>query len=105
MRRDAWVEEIISENLSLSSPYQIRLIQGSHIVISQKLYDCHKALYYAKRRSKDRFCNSLFRKIYPHWYNRSGYTGDPQKVEITDVEIDYLLTVTNSHFKKAVDAS
>ncbi|WP_448671505.1 FAD-dependent oxidoreductase, partial [Escherichia coli] len=36
-----WVEEIISENLSLSSPYQIRLIQGSHIVVP-KLYDCHK---------------------------------------------------------------
>ncbi|MGM7374125.1 FAD-dependent oxidoreductase, partial [Acinetobacter baumannii] len=37
-----WVEEIISENLNLSSPYQIRLIQGSHIVVP-KLYDCHKA--------------------------------------------------------------
>ncbi|WP_164311274.1 FAD-dependent oxidoreductase, partial [Streptococcus pneumoniae] len=26
-----WVEEIISENLNLRSPYQVRLIQGSHI--------------------------------------------------------------------------
>ncbi|MNM50230.1 Aerobic glycerol-3-phosphate dehydrogenase [compost metagenome] len=28
------------------------------------------------------------------------YLDDPQKVEITEVEIDYLLAVTNSHFKK-----
>lgn len=94
-----WVEEIISENLQLKSPYQIRLIQGSHIVVP-KLYDCHKAFI---MQNEDR--RIVFAIPYLEQYTLIGttdqeYLDDPQKVEITDIEIDYLLTVTNSHFKK-----
>ena len=92
-------KKIISENLQLKSPYQIRLIQGSHIVVP-KLYDCHKAFI---MQNEDR--RIVFAIPYLEQYTLIGttdqeYIGDPQKVEITDVEIDYLLTVTNSHFKK-----
>ncbi|ENW00457.1 glycerol-3-phosphate dehydrogenase [Acinetobacter calcoaceticus] len=94
-----WVEEIISENLQLKSPYQIRLIQGSHIVVP-KLYDCHKAFI---MQNEDR--RIVFAIPYLEQYTLIGttdqeYLDDPQKVEITEVEIDYLLAVTNSHFKK-----
>ncbi|UGQ27072.1 glycerol-3-phosphate dehydrogenase [Acinetobacter calcoaceticus] len=94
-----WVEEIISENLQLKSPYQIRLIQGSHIVVP-KLYDCHKAFI---MQNEDR--RIVFAIPYLEHYTLIGttdqeYLDDPQKVEITEVEIDYLLAVTNSHFKK-----
>lgn len=94
-----WVEEIISENLQLKSPYQIRLIQGSHIVVP-KLYDCHKAFI---MQNEDR--RIVFAIPYLEQYTLIGttdheYLDDPQKVEVTEVEIDYLLAVTNSHFKK-----
>lgn len=94
-----WVEEIISENLQLKSPYQIRLIQGSHIVVPQ-LYDCHKAFI---MQNEDR--RIVFAIPYLEQYTLIGttdqeYLDDPQKVEITEVEIDYLLAVTNSHFIK-----
>jgi len=94
-----WVEEIISENLQLKSPYQVRLIQGSHIVVP-KLYDCHKAFI---MQNEDR--RIVFAIPYLEQYTLIGttdqeYLDDPQKVGITEVEIDYLLTVTNSHFKK-----
>jgi len=96
-----WVEEIISENLQLKSPYQIRLIQGSHIVVP-KLYDCHKAFI---MQNEDR--RIVFAIPYLEQYTLIGttdqeYLDDPQKVEITEVEIDYLLAVTNSHFKKQI---
>ncbi|MGE8599116.1 glycerol-3-phosphate dehydrogenase [Acinetobacter calcoaceticus] len=96
-----WVEEIISENLQLKSPYQIRLIQGSHIVVP-KLYDCHKAFI---MQNEDR--RIVFAIPYLEHYTLIGttdqeYLDDPQKVEITEVEIDYLLAVTNSHFKKQI---
>lgn len=96
-----WVEEIISENLQLKSPYQIRLIQGSHIVVP-KLYDCHKAFI---MQNEDR--RIVFAIPYLEQYTLIGttdqeYLDDPQKVEVTEVEIDYLLAVTNSYFKKQI---
>ncbi|ELW86170.1 TPA: glycerol-3-phosphate dehydrogenase [Acinetobacter nosocomialis] len=94
-----WVEEIISENLNLRSPYQVRLIQGSHIVVP-KLYDCHKAFIMQNEDRRIVFAIPYLEKYTLIGTTDQEYTGDPQKVEITDVEIDYLLTVTNSHFKK-----
>ncbi|NYB17299.1 MAG: glycerol-3-phosphate dehydrogenase, partial [Acinetobacter baumannii] len=88
-----------SKNISLSSPYQIRLIQGSHIVVP-KLYDCHKAFIMQNEDRRIVFAIPYLEKYTLIGTTDQEYTGDPQKVEITDVEIDYLLTVTNSHFKK-----
>ncbi|MCU4548974.1 glycerol-3-phosphate dehydrogenase [Acinetobacter pittii] len=94
-----WVEEIISENLKLKSPYRIRLIQGSHIIVP-KLYDCHKAFIMQNEDRRIVFAIPYLEKYTLIGTTDQEYTGDPQKVEITDAEIDYLLTVTNSHFKK-----
>ena len=95
-----WVEETISENLKLKSPYRIRLIQGSHIVVP-KLYDCHKAFIMQNEDRRIVFAIPYLEKYTLIGTTDQEYTGDPQKVEITDVEIDYLLTVTNSHFKSS----
>lgn len=94
-----WVEEIISENLELKSPYQVRLIQGSHIVVP-KLYDCHKAFIMQNEDRRIVFAIPYLEKYTLIGTTDQEYLDDPQKVEITEVEIDYLLTVTNSHFKK-----
>ncbi|MCU4526275.1 glycerol-3-phosphate dehydrogenase [Acinetobacter pittii] len=94
-----WVEEIISENLKLKSPYRIRLIQGSHIVVP-KLYDCHKAFIMQNEDRRIVFAIPYLEKYTLIGTTDQEYIGDPQKVEITEVEIDYLLTVANSHFKK-----
>ena len=94
-----WVEQVIREEMQLSSPYGVRLIQGSHIVVP-KLYDCHKAFI---MQNEDR--RIVFAIPYLEQYTLIGttdqeYHGDPQTVQITDQEIDYLLAVANAHFKK-----
>lgn len=94
-----WVAQFIKQDLELKSPYGIRLIQGSHIVVP-KLYEGDKAFI---MQNDDR--RIVFAIPYLEQYTMIGttdreYQGDPSKVQITQAEIDYLLEVSNAHFKK-----
>ena len=94
-----WVAQFIKQDLQLKSPYGIRLIQGSHIVVP-KLYDGDKAFI---MQNDDR--RIVFAIPYLDQYTMIGttdreYQGDPSKVQITQAETDYLLEVSNAHFKK-----
>lgn len=94
-----WVAQFIKQDLELKSPYGIRLIQGSHIVVP-KLYEGDKAFI---MQNDDR--RIVFAIPYLEQYTMIGttdreYQGDPSKVQITQAETDYLLEVSNAHFKK-----
>ena len=94
-----WVAQFIKQDLELKSPYGIRLIQGSHIVVP-KLYEGDKAFI---MQNDDR--RIVFAIPYLDQYTMIGttdreYQGDPSKVQITQAETDYLLEVSNAHFKK-----
>ena len=94
-----WVAQFIKQDLQLKSPYGIRLIQGSHIVVP-KLYEGDKAFI---MQNDDR--RIVFAIPYLDQYTMIGttdreYQGDPVKVQITQAETDYLLEVSNAHFKK-----
>lgn len=94
-----WVAQFIKQDLQLKSPYGIRLIQGSHIVVP-KLYEGDKAFI---MQNDDR--RIVFAIPYLEQYTMIGttdreYQGDPSKVQITQAETDYLLEVSNAHFKK-----
>ena len=93
-----WVAEFIKQNLKLKSPYGLRLIQGSHIVV-QQICDDNKA--FIMQNDDQRI---VFAIPYLNEYTLIGttdreYSGDPNRVEITDSEIDYLIGVSNDHFK------
>ncbi|OTG83733.1 glycerol-3-phosphate dehydrogenase [Acinetobacter sp. ANC 4648] len=93
-----WVAQFIQQDLKLKSPYGIRLIQGSHIVVP-KIYAGDKA--FIMQNDDQRI---VFAIPYLDEYTLIGttdreYTGDPNHVEITDEEIDYLINVSNDHFK------
>lgn len=94
-----WVAKFIKQDLELKSPYGIRLIQGSHIVVP-KLYEGDKAFI---MQNDDR--RIVFAIPYLDQYTMIGttdreYQGDPAQVQITQAETDYLLEVSNAHFKK-----
>ena len=97
-----WVAKFIREDLQLQSPYGIRLIQGSHIIVP-KLFEGDKAFI---MQNDDR--RIVFAIPYLDEYTLIGttdreYSGDPALVEITAAEIDYLLGVSNAHFKKQLE--
>lgn len=94
-----WVAQFIKQDLQLKSPYGIRLIQGSHIIVP-KLYEGDKAFI---MQNDDR--RIVFAIPYLDQYTMIGttdheYKGDPAQVKITQDEIDYLVKVSNEHFKK-----
>ncbi len=93
-----WVAQFIQQDLKLKSPYGIRLIQGSHIIVP-KMYEGDKA--FIMQNDDQRI---VFAIPYLNQYTLIGttdreYTGDPNQVEITQQEIEYLLDVANDHFK------
>ncbi|WP_462381223.1 glycerol-3-phosphate dehydrogenase [Pseudomonas sp. Marseille-QA0892] len=94
-----WVAKFIREDLAQKSPYGIRLIQGSHVIVP-KLYEGDQAYI---MQNEDR--RIVFAIPYMGRYTMVGttdreYTGDPANVSITDEETRYVLGVANAHFRK-----
>ena len=94
-----WVAQFIGDNLQQRSPYGIRLIQGSHVIVP-RLYEGEQAYI---MQNEDR--RIVFAIPYLDRYTMIGttdreYRGDPATVRISDEEIAYVLGVANSHFRK-----
>ena len=97
-----WVAQFIGENLQQRSPYGIRLIQGSHVIVP-KLYEGEQAYI---MQNEDR--RIVFAIPYMGRYTMIGttdreYHGDPATVSISEEEIAYLLGVANAHFRKQLE--
>lgn len=93
-----WVARFIQDKLQQKSPYGIRLIQGSHIIVP-KIYTGDQA--FILQNDDQRI---VFAIPYLQHYTLIGttdqeYKGDPNQVTITNEEIQYLLKVCNDHFK------
>ncbi|WP_222909011.1 glycerol-3-phosphate dehydrogenase [Pseudomonas sp. DNDY-54] len=97
-----WVAQFIGDNLKQRSPYGIRLIQGSHIIVP-KLYEGEQAYI---MQNEDR--RIVFAIPYLDRYTMIGttdreYHGDPATVSITEEETTYVLGVANTHFRKQLE--
>lgn len=94
-----WVAKFIRDDLKLESPYGIRLIQGSHLIVP-KLYDAPNAFILQNEDQRIVFAIPYLNHFTLIGTTDREYTGDPAKVAITEGETDYLLKVVNAHFKK-----
>ena len=99
-----WVAKFIKDDLKLDSPYGIRLIQGSHLIVP-KLYDAPNAFILQNEDQRIVFTIPYMDQFTIIGTTDREYTGDPAKVSITEEETDYLLTVVNAHFKQQVSRS
>ncbi|MEO8684275.1 MAG: glycerol-3-phosphate dehydrogenase, partial [Devosia sp.] len=99
-----WVDKVLSQTLGQNSAGNVRLVQGSHIVVN-KLYE-HDRCYM--------FQNSDGRIIFAIPYETDftligttdqDYLGDPKDVAISDGEIDYLTNAASEYFAKPVTRS
>lgn len=96
-----WVKHFFDEGMHLRSPYGIRLIKGSHIVVPR--VHTQKQAYILQNEDK----RIVFVIPWMDEFSIIGttdveYNGDPQKVAIDDNEINYLLNAYNAHFKKTL---
>ncbi|WP_443191170.1 glycerol-3-phosphate dehydrogenase [Pseudomonas indica] len=96
-----WVARFIKDDLKQQSPYGIRLIQGSHIIVP-KLFDADHAFILQNEDRRIVFAIPYLDRFTLIGTTDREYQGDPGEVKISDEEIEYLLSVVNAHFKKQV---
>ncbi|PQP01471.1 MULTISPECIES: glycerol-3-phosphate dehydrogenase [Pseudomonas] len=96
-----WVAQFIRDDLKMESPYGIRLIQGSHLIVP-KLYEGEHAHILQNEDQRIVFTIPYLNHFTLIGTTDREYTGDPAKVAITEGETDYLLKVVNAHFKKQI---
>lgn len=94
-----WVRQIFDNQLNLKSPYGIRLIRGSHIVVP-RVHDEAQA-YILQNKDK----RIVFVIPWLEEYSMIGTTDvehndDPLKAKASDEEINYMLKAYNDYFKK-----
>ncbi|WP_370280085.1 glycerol-3-phosphate dehydrogenase [Pontibacterium sp.] len=99
-----WVSSLFPEVMHSQPPKQIRMVKGSHIVVP-RLYNSPEAyiLQNADRRI-------VFVIPYEEKFSLIGttdveYHGDPGAVKISPDERDYLISVTNQHFRHQLQSS
>lgn len=93
-----WVEQVIQQQLQLKSPHQLRLIQGSHIIVRKVYPDEHAFIF---QNADQRI---VFAIPYLDQYTLIGttdreYLDDPQDVQIHADEVEYLLDISNQYFR------
>jgi glycerol-3-phosphate dehydrogenase len=96
-----WVTQFFDDALKISSPKQIRLIKGSHIIVP-RIHTESQA--YILQNEDNRI---VFVIPYEEDFSLIGTTdvehiGDPAAAAISEEETDYLITVVNDHFKHQI---
>jgi glycerol-3-phosphate dehydrogenase len=96
-----WVKQLFDDGLKLKSPYGIRLIKGSHIVVP-RVHQQPQAYILQNEDHRIVFVIPWLDEFSIIGTTDVEYHGDPHQVKIDQQEIDYLLKVYNDHFKKPI---
>jgi glycerol-3-phosphate dehydrogenase len=96
-----WVDRVLSGTLGQSRVGNVRLVQGSHIVV-KRLYEHDRCYMFQNPDGR-----IVFVIPYEDEYTLIGttdrdYDGDPEDVAITQSEIDYLCAAASEYFAKPV---
>ncbi len=98
-----WVSGFIENIFSEPSPYKIRLVQGSHIIV-RKMFEHENAYIFQNADNRIVFAipyETDFTLIGTTDYE---YKGDPANVKITESEINYLCELINNYFDKQISS-
>ncbi|MGF9694322.1 glycerol-3-phosphate dehydrogenase [Rhizobium sp. 0TCS1.26] len=96
-----WVDQVLSGVVGRNNAHNVRLVQGSHIIVRKK-FDHARAYFF---QNPD---NRIFFAIpYEGAFTLIGttdrdYTGDPKDVRISGPEIEYLCNAASEYFAQPV---
>ena len=99
-----WVDHVLSDTVGFKDVHNVRLVQGSHIVIAKK-FDDPRAYFFQNKDGR-----IIFAIPYEEDFTLIGttdrdYPGDPHDVKISDAEIDYLCAAASEYFAEPVKRS
>ncbi|RVC47896.1 glycerol-3-phosphate dehydrogenase, partial [Mesorhizobium sp. M4B.F.Ca.ET.088.02.2.1] len=99
-----WVDHVLSATVGQNDVHNVRLVQGSHIVIAKK-FDDPRAYFFQNKDSRIIFAIPYEEEFTLIGTTDRDYPGDPHEVKISDTEIDYLCAAASEYFAQAVKRS
>lgn len=92
-----WIDVVLAGAIGRKDVHNVRLVQGSHIVVPRK-YDDPRAYFFQNRDGR-----IIFAIPYEEDYTLIGttdrdYVGEPGEARISDAEIDYLCAAASEYF-------
>ncbi|WP_292377799.1 glycerol-3-phosphate dehydrogenase, partial [Mesorhizobium sp.] len=99
-----WVDQVLAKTVGQNDVHNVRLVQGSHIVIGKK-FDDPRAYFFQNKDGR-----IIFAIPYEEEFTLIGTTdrdfpGDPHEVKISDTEIDYLCAAASEYLAQPVKRS
>jgi glycerol-3-phosphate dehydrogenase len=96
-----WVDQVISGAMGRNDVHNVRLVQGSHIVV-KRMFEHDKCYIFQNADGRIIFAIPYEQNFTLIGTTDQDYTGDPKDVKITDSEIDYLCAAASEYFKNEV---
>lgn len=96
-----WVDTVLSQAFGKNQVHNVRLVQGSHIVVRKK-FDDPRAYFFQNPDNR-----IIFAIPYENDFTLIGttdqdYKGDPREVKITEQEVSYLCSAASEYFAEPV---
>ena len=92
-----WVDHVLSGAVGQNDVHNVRLVQGSHIVVEKK-FDDPRAYFFQNRDGRIIFAIPYEEDFTLIGTTDQDYQGDPAKAAISDGEIDYLCDAASEYF-------
>jgi glycerol-3-phosphate dehydrogenase len=96
-----WVDQVLSSALGKNQVHNVRLVQGSHIVVRKK-FDGSRAYFFQNPDNRIIFAIPYERDFTLIGTTDQDFVGDPKGIRITQREIDYLCSAASEYFAESV---
>ncbi len=96
-----WVDRVLADALGNNGAHNVRLVQGSHIVVRKK-FDGTRAYFFQNPDNRIIFAIPYERDFTLIGTTDRDYTGDPRDVRITPEEINYLCSAASEYFAESI---
>ena len=96
-----WVDRVLAGTLGQNDVHNVRLVQGSHIVIRRKFTD-PRAYFFQNRDGRIIFAIPYEEDFTLIGTTDQDYEGDPAAAAISQTEIDYLCDAASEYFVEPV---
>ncbi|HUS97229.1 MAG TPA: glycerol-3-phosphate dehydrogenase [Hyphomicrobiaceae bacterium] len=97
----AWVDEVLGNVAGMSTARNVRLVQGSHIVV-RKLYGHDRSYFFQNADGRIFFAIPYEEDFTLIGTTDRDYSGDLDNVRISGEEVDYLCAAASEYFNKPV---
>jgi glycerol-3-phosphate dehydrogenase len=96
-----WVDNVLSGTFGNNNVHNVRLVQGSHIVVKKK-FDDPRAYFFQNPDNRIIFAIPYEQDFTLIGTTDRDYDGDPKDVKISGEEISYLCSAASEYFKEPV---